>query len=138
MNEQHLNALTEQIIAAAIAVHGHFGPGLLESVYEDCMALELAHRGLRFEQQKRLPVQYRGRVVGDGFRIDLLVENAVLVEIKSVERFAPVHSAQVLSYLRLTGCKVGLLLNFYVKWFTHDGIKRHVLNFPDERAGSSR
>jgi len=101
-------------------------------VYEDCMAVELGERGLRFQQQLRLPVRYHGKTVGGGFRIDLIVEESVVVEMKCIERFEPVHSAQVLSYLRLTGCKVGLLLNFNVKWLTDQGVKRLVLDFPQD------
>src|SRR4051812_30341833 len=105
--KDRLNQLTREIISSAIQVHRELGPGLLESTYEDCLAFELADRGLEFEKQKALPLLYRGRRVGCGYRIDLLVDRAVIVEVKSVERFEPVHTAQVLSYLKLSGCKVG-------------------------------
>jgi GxxExxY protein len=126
-----LNALTEQIIAAAIAVHHELGPGMLESAYEACLTYELLERGLAVERQKPLPVTYRGQTLDCGYRIDLLVERAVVVEIKCVERFERVHSAQLLSYLRFSKCKVGLLINFNVKWLTKEGIKRVVNGFPE-------
>jgi GxxExxY protein len=129
--KDRLNGLTEQIISAAIAVHHELGPGMLESAYEACLTSELLDRGLPFERQKTLPLVYRGRVLDCGYRIDLLVESAVVVEVKSIERFERVHSAQLLSYLRLSGCKVGLLINFNVKWLVQDGIRRVVNGFPD-------
>jgi GxxExxY protein len=122
-------SITEAIIAAAIAVHRELGPGLLESAYETCLAFELADRGLSFEQQQALPLIYRGQKVGSGYRVDLLVERKVIVEVKSIERFEAVHVAQTLSYLRLSGCRVGLLLNFNVKWLADHGIKRLVHGF---------
>lgn len=129
--KEHLNGLTEQIISAAISVHHELGPGMLESAYEACLASELLDRGLLLERQKALPLVHRGRVLDCGYRIDLLVEGAVIVEVKSIERFERVHSAQLLSYLRLSGCKVGLLINFNVKWLVEDGIKRVVNGFPE-------
>jgi GxxExxY protein len=126
-----LNALTHGIISAAIAVHHELGPGLLESPYEACLAFELMDRGLLVERQKSLPLTYRGQILDCGYRIDLLVERLVIVEVKAVERVERVHSAQVLSYLRLSGCKVGLLINFNVKWLAEDGIKRIVNGFPE-------
>jgi len=126
-----LNGLTERIIAAAIAVHHELGPGMLESAYEACLAYELIDRGLAFERQKPLPLTYRGQRLDCGYRIDLLVENAVIVEVKSIERFDRVHGAQLVSYLRQTGCKVGLLINFNVKWLVRDGIMRKVNGFPE-------
>lgn len=130
MKEQ-LNALTEQIIAAAIAVHHELGPGMLESPCEACLAYELMDRGLLVERQKALPLIYRGQTLDCGYRIDLLVEKAVIVEVKCIERFERVHSAQLLSYLRLSGCKVGLLINFNVHWLVRGGIKRVVSGFPE-------
>jgi GxxExxY protein len=123
--EEKLNAITERIIAAAIAVHRALGPGLLESAYEACLAFELAKRGLEIERQKGLPITYRGVNVDCGYRIDLLVEGAVVVELKAVERLEPIHEAQLLSYLKLSGCKVGLLINFNVK-VLKDGLRRMV------------
>src|SRR6266571_4548421 len=126
-----LNALTQTIISAAIAVHHELGPGMLESAYEACLAFELMDRRFFVERQKALPLVYRGRSVDCGYRIDLLIERLVIVEVKSIERFDRVHAAQLLSYLRLSGCKVGLLLNFNVKWLVEDGIKRVINDFPD-------
>lgn len=118
--------LTGQIIGAAIEVHRHLGPGLLESVYEACLAYELAQAGLQVARQKELPVVYKGLRFDQGYRLDLLVEDTVVVELKTVERFTDVHEAQLLSYLKLSGCRVGLLMNFNVKMMK-DGIKRYVL-----------
>ncbi len=126
-----LNALTDRIIGAAIAVHKELGPGILESAYEACLMYELLDRGLHVERQKILPLVYRGRTLDCGYRLDLLVEERVVVEVKSVERLERVHGAQVLSYLRLSRCKVGLLINFNVKWLVEDGIQRKVNGFPE-------
>ena len=120
-----LNKITEIIIGAAMAVHRELGPGLLESAYEACLAYELPDRGLSVERQKALPVRYRGVNVDCGYRIDLLVEGKVVVELKAVERLEAIHQAQLLSYLKLSGCKVGLLINFNVK-VLKDGIRRLV------------
>jgi GxxExxY protein len=127
---ENLNRITESIIGAAIEVHRALGPGLLESAYEACLAFELAQRGLQVEQQKPLPVLYREVKLDCGYRLDLLVEEAVIVEVKAVDRLMPIHQAQLLSYLKLSGCKVGLLINFNVK-VLKDGIRRVVNNFPD-------
>jgi GxxExxY protein len=124
------NVITEQIIGAAIAVHRSLGPGLLESAYEACMVHELALRQLRVERQKALPVSYRGVKIDCAYRIDLLVEREVLVELKAVTRFEPIHVAQVISYLRLSGCRVGLLINFNVKQLAR-GIRRLVNELPE-------
>ena len=128
---ERLNALTEKIIAAAIAVHRELGPGMLESAYEACLTYELLERGLAVERQKALPVSYRGQILDCGYRIDLLVEKSVVIETKCVERFERVHSAQLLSYLGFSKCKVGLLINFNVKWLVKEGIKRVVSGFPE-------
>lgn len=120
-----LNELTKEIIGAAIEVHRHLGPGLLESAYETCLAYELQGLGLSFERQKALPLVYKEISLDQGYRIDLLVEGNVVVELKVVEKIAPVHIAQVLSYLRFSGCRVGLLLNFNVK-LLKDGIRRFI------------
>ena len=121
-----LNALTRQIIGAGIEVHRHLGPGLLETSYETCLAYELEQRGLAVERQKALPLTYKKIRLEQGFRIDLLVENTVVVELKAIDQLLPVHEAQMLSYLRFTGCKVGLLMNFNVK-LLKDGIHRFIL-----------
>jgi GxxExxY protein len=114
LNREELNKLTETIIAAAMEVHRTLGPGMLEFAYDNCLAFELADRGLRVERQRAMPLTYRGRTLDVGYRLDLLVEESVIVEVKAIELIQPVHSAQLLSYLRFTGCKVGLLINFNV------------------------
>ena len=133
--ERH-NRITERIIGAAIEVHRALGPGLLESAYEACLAFELVQRGLKVEQQKPLPVVYREVKLDCGYRLDLLVEETVIVEIKAVDSLAPIYQAQLLSYLRLSGYKVGLLINFNVK-VLKSGIRRVVNNFPDASARHS-
>jgi GxxExxY protein len=131
MNEKdRLNSITESIIGCAIAVHRELGPGLLESAYEDCLAFEIVQRGLKVERQKALPVVYKAVALDCGYRLDLLIENAVIVEIKTVDRLLPIHEAQLLSYLKLSGCKVGLLMNFNVT-LLKKGIRRFVYGFPD-------
>ena len=125
-----INNITDKIISAAIAVHRELGPGLLESAYEACLVYELVQRGLSIEQQKNLPVIYRDVRVDCGYRIDLFVEKQVIVELKAVEKLEPIHKAQLLSYLKLSGCKVGLLINFNVK-ILKDGIHR-IVNDLDE------
>lgn len=113
-------------------VHRALGPGLLESAYEACLAFELAQRGLKVEQQKPLPVVYREVRLECGYRLDLLIEGQVIVEIKSIDSLLPIHKAQLLSYLKLSGCHVGLLINFNVR-ILKDGIVRVVNNFPDSQ-----
>ena len=130
MREQ-LNSLTEQIIGAALSVHRELGPGMLEKAYERCLAFELADRGLHLERQKTLPLSYKGIRLNCGYRIDLLVEDLVVVEVKSIERLERVHSAQVLSYLRMLKRSVGLVINFNVQWLVRDGIRRIVNDFPE-------
>jgi GxxExxY protein len=127
MTRTEINRLTEMIIGAAIEVHRHLGPGLLESTYEACLYYELIKLGLRVERQKALPVIYKEVRLDQGYRIDLLVENTVIVELKVVEKISQVHEAQVLSYLKLSGCPAGLLLNFNVK-LLKQGIRRFVMN----------
>lgn len=122
-----VNKLTEKIIGAAIEVHRYLGPGLLESTYEACLVYELELLGLKVEQQKSLPVVYKGIQLEQGYRIDLLVEDTVVVELKVVEEVIAVHEAQILSYLKLSGCQVGLLLNFNVK-LLKDGIHRFAMS----------
>ena len=124
-----LNAITEQIIGAAMDVHRAIGPGLLESAYEACLAFELRERGHRVEQQKPLPVVYKQVKLDCGYRLDMVVNDLVIVEIKAVERLTSVHEAQLLSYLRLMNCRVGLLLNFHYTMLKH-GIRRIVNDFP--------
>ena len=119
-------ALTEKIIGAAIEVHKYWGPGLLESVYEKSMARELELRGIEYQQQVNLSLKYKGADVGDGLRLDLIVEGTVVIELKVVKGFEPIHEAQLLTYMKLTGCKVGLLINFN-KPTLKEGLKRFVL-----------
>jgi GxxExxY protein len=123
MSEERENEITESIIGGAIDVHRAFGPGLLESVYEECLAVELRLRGLRFERQRPVPLEYKGCRVGVELRLDLFVEDLVIVELKSVDRLLPIHEAQLLTYLRLTGRAIGLMINFNVP-LLKDGLRR--------------
>jgi GxxExxY protein len=125
-----INDLTRQIISGAMTVHKALGHGLLESTYEVCLASELAERGFRIERQKALPVQYKGKYLEAGYRIDLLVEQEVIVEVKSIESLSAIHEAQLLSYLKLSGCHLGLLINFNVK-LLKQGIRRLVHELPE-------
>lgn len=121
-----LNKLTERIIGCAIEVHRQLGPGLLEGTYEAALCIELQSAGVPFVRQPIFPVLYKGNVIGE-YRLDLIVSDTVVVEIKSVERFDPIFEAQVLTYLRVTGKRVGLLMNFNSR-LLRDGIKRYVLD----------
>jgi len=123
--KERLNRITEAIIGASIQVHRTLGPGLLESAYVACLAYELGKQGLFVEQQRAVPLVYEEVKLECGYRADLVVEKSVIVEVKSVESLAPIHEAQVLSYLRLSGCKVALLINFNVV-LLKDGIRRFV------------
>jgi GxxExxY protein len=127
---EKLNQITEAIIGAAIQVHKTLGPGLLESAYEACLAYELIQRGLKIERQKPLSVIYQSVNLDCGYRLDLLVEDSVIVELKSVDHLEPIHDAQLLSYLKLSGIKVGLLINFNVMQLKL-GIHRLVQGFPE-------
>jgi GxxExxY protein len=120
------NEITHEIIGAAIEVHRLLGPGLLESAYEECLAKELALRKLTVERQKPVPVVYKDVKLECGYRIDLLVENRVVVELKSIESLAAIHEAIILTYLRLSGRRLGLLINFNVN-VLKDGIKRYII-----------
>ena len=117
---------TEEIIGAAIEVHKFLGPGLMESAYLICMERELAIRNLQFEAEKPLPLEYKGVQLSSTYRLDLVVEKKVIVELKAVDILESIHEAQLLTYLRLSGCRVGLLINFNVP-ILKDGIKRMVL-----------
>jgi GxxExxY protein len=121
--------VTGLIIGASIEVHRHFRAGLLESTYEECLSLECAERNLKVERQKPQPVFYKGLKLSTGYRVDLIINELILVELKTVDKFHPIHTAQVLTYLSLTGLRVGLLLNFNTL-LMRDGIKRVVLS-PD-------
>ncbi len=121
-----LNELTHLIIGKAIEIHKTLGPGLLESTYQECLFYELKEAGLFVEKEKTLPLIYKEVKLEQGYRIDLLVENTVVIEIKCVEKLAPVHTAQVLTYMKLGKHKIGLLLNFHSR-VLKDGIKRYIL-----------
>ena len=127
MNENEINKITEIIIGAAIAVHRELGPGLLESAYEACLAYELTERGLIVERQKALPVKYKDVKLDCGYRIDLLVEKKIIIELKAVQKIEPIFESQLLSYLKLSSCTVGLLINFNAKMLKN-GIRRLVLD----------
>ena len=118
--------LTGKIIGCAIEVHKILGPGLLESAYEECLAFELSKEDLSVKRQKPVPVIYKTIKLECGYRIDILVENEVIVELKSIDAFAPVHTAQILTYMKFAEKKIGLLINFNVTKLV-DGIKRYVL-----------
>jgi GxxExxY protein len=135
MTNQQLDRISRKIIGAAINVHRALGPGLLESAYEACLVYELRQLGLRVEQQKPLPVAYRGVDLDCGYRLDLVVESAIIVEIKSVDELAPIHEAQFLSYLKLSGLSVGLLINFNVR-VLKQGLRRIVNHFPDSASSA--
>ncbi|MEO8194015.1 MAG: GxxExxY protein [Gemmatimonadales bacterium] len=115
--------LTERIIGAAIEVHRELGPGLLESNYEDCLEFELACAGHSVDRQQRIPVVYKGIALGSYYRPDVVVDGTVIVEVKAVEKLLGVHQAQIMTYLKVTGLRVGLILNFHTQ-FLRDGIKR--------------
>jgi GxxExxY protein len=123
--------LTEIVIGCAIEVHRALGPGLLESAYEICLCRELGLRGIHFERQVAIPVEFKGVKLDCGYRADLIVRGKILVEIKAVDQLAPIHDAQLLSYLKLSGLKVGLLINFNERMLTH-GVRRKVLGPPEE------
>ncbi|MCH8258744.1 MAG: GxxExxY protein [Planctomycetes bacterium] len=118
--------LTERIIGAAIEVHRALGPGLLESVYEECLADEFQHSGIQFTRQLELPIEYKGRRLDAGYRLDFLIDNTVVIELKAVEKIMPIHEAQLLTYLRLAKKRVGLLMNFNVPRL-RDGLLRRIL-----------
>ena len=122
---EELNKLTEGVIGAAIEVHRHLGPGLLESAYQAALAYELSQRGYKVEQQKPLPMLYKEIKLDAGYRLDLLINDKVVLEIKSSDKLSPIEDAQILSYLRLSGCKIGLLINFNVK-LLKNGIRRFI------------
>ncbi len=119
--------ISEKIIGAAIEVHKTLGPGLLESVYEDCLAIEMQHSGLLFERQKTIPVTYKGKPLEVGFRADFVVEGHLIVELKAVERLLPIHEAQLLTYLKVSGCALGLIVNFNTP-LLKEGIRRLALS----------
>jgi len=122
------NELTDRIIGAAIEVHRHLGPGLLEAVYEECLCYELSQMGLRFNRQVHLPINYKGIKFESAYKMDLVVEDAIVIEIKAIEELLPVHAAQLLTYLKSSNKRVGLLLNFNVP-ILKSGLKRIVNHY---------
>jgi len=125
MNRERLEAVGKQIVDAAYQVHKTLGPGLLESTYERCMVVELLERGLKVVRQVKLPIIYKGNKIDEGYRLDLLVENEIIIELKTVESLLPVHEAQLISYLKLSGKRLGYLINFNVD-LIGNGIQRKV------------
>jgi GxxExxY protein len=121
-----INKVTGEIIGAAIEAHKALGPGFLESAYEECLCHELTLRKINFRRQESLPVEYKGVKLDCGYRIDLIIEDLILIELKSIETLLPIHEAQILTYLKLTGLKIGLLINFNVAALRR-GIKRIIL-----------
>jgi GxxExxY protein len=137
--------LTETVIGSAIEVHRALGPGLLESVYRDCLLIELVDARLRVESECRVQLNYKGHVIGSRLKLDLLVENSLVVEVKAVEQIHPLHLAQVITYLKLTGCPTGLILNFNttslrsgVRRVVHPDryVRRHKVGEPPARDSS--
>ena len=135
VGREQLDRVSGQVLGASIAVHSALGPGLLESAYEACLVYELQRRGVTVERQKALPLRYKGLDVADaGYRVDLLVEDEVIVEVKAVDEVHPVHRAQLLTYLRLSRRRLGLLLNFNVTRLKDGGIQRLVNDIPEHPA----
>jgi len=126
-----LEAIATQVVDAALCVHRELGPGLLESAYEMALCRELSLRDLTFERQKAMPVSYKGTALDCGYRIDVLVEDAIVIELKAVEQLAPIHEAQLFTYLKLAGCHIGFLINFNTR-LLKNGLKRIVHNLPKE------
>ena len=127
----NMNQLSSKIIGAAIEVHKTLGPGLLESAYEECLCHELSIQGLLFEKQKPLSLDYKGKKLDCGYRLDIVVEKEVIIELKSCEKIEPIHKAQLLTYLKLSGLNLGLILNFNVP-LMRDGIVRIVNEFSEK------
>jgi len=128
---KNLNELTDAIIGAAMEVHRMLGPGLLESTYEMCLCRELSIRGIPFERQVPIPVEYKGVKLDCGYRADIVVDETILIEIKAVDSVLSIHDAQLLTYLKLGGWKIGLLINFNVELLKH-GLRRRVLGLSEE------
>jgi GxxExxY protein len=125
MNQEPTSALTEKIIGLAIRVHRAFGPGLLETIYNQCLCWELHHNGLAYEREVPFAVTYQGARLDKGFVADIVVENSVLLELKSVEHILPIHEAQTRTYLKLSGCRLALLMNFNTSMLK-DGLRRFI------------
>jgi GxxExxY protein len=137
MDKNEFDQITEKVIGAAIEVHRALGPGLLEGIYEECLCHELSLRNVSFKRQVVLPVQYKGISLDCGYRLDLLIEGKVVVEIKAIEKLLPIHKAQLLTYLKIGGWKGGLLLNFNVP-LLKSGIDRIVYGLEEPKNISSR
>jgi GxxExxY protein len=127
-----MNDITEKVIRACIEIHRTLGPGLLESAYEECLCYELSLAGLRFDRQKSLPVVYKNVKLDCGYRLDVVIEDQIILELKTVESLLPVHEAQLLTYLKLTGLTLGLLVNFNVPVLTQ-GLRRIVNKFDESK-----
>jgi GxxExxY protein len=127
-NQKDYNQLSSEIIACCIDVHRELGPGLLESVYEECLEFVLLERNIKTERQKEIPIHFKGRKLDKTFKLDLLIEDLIVLELKTVESILPVHEAQLVSYLKLSNKKLGLLVNFN-SHLLKDGIRRKVNNF---------
>lgn len=128
---RELNELTDAIIGAAMEIHRALGPGLLESTYEMCLCRELSIRGIAFERQVPIPVEYKGVKLDCGYRADIVVDRKILIEIKAIDSLLPIHDAQLLSYLKIGGWKIGLLINFNVE-LLKQGLRRRVLRLVEE------
>ncbi|REJ75227.1 MAG: GxxExxY protein [Acidobacteria bacterium] len=126
--QQNLNDVSRKVIGASIEVHKEIGPGLLESAYEECLSFELETQGLSIKRQVPLPITYKGKVLSCGYRMDILVENEIILELKTVKKIEELHKAQLLSYLRMSGRHLGLILNFHSAYMKQ-GIKRIVNKF---------
>ncbi|HEX3882689.1 MAG TPA: GxxExxY protein [Stellaceae bacterium] len=126
MSPAHETGLGERVIGSAIAVHRHLGPGLLESAYEECLCAELADAGIAFRRQVPLPIVYKSVRLDCGYRMDIVAENELIVEVKAIDRLLPIHDAQLLTYLRLSGLRAGLIMNFN-SILLKDGLRRIVL-----------
>ena len=123
---KNINDITYKIIGCAYEVHKILGPGLLESTYETCLCYELEKQGLKFEKQKELMINYKGTTLNNGYRIDILVEDSIVLELKSVENLLPIHTAQILTYLKLSEHNLGFLINFNVT-ILQNGIHRYII-----------
>lgn len=131
MERDQLEAIATQIVDAAIEVHRELGPGLLESAYEMALCRELSLRGIAFEHQKAMPVSYKGVSLDCGYRIDVMVEGQIVIELKVVDELIPIHDAQLFTYLKLSGCHLGFLINFNTRLLRH-GLKRVVYHLPED------
>ena len=130
MEREQLESIATQVVDAALSVHRELGPGLLESAYEMALSRELSLRGISFERQKPLPVQYKGVHLDCGYRVDVFVEGSIIIELKTVDEIAPIHEAQLFTYLKLADCHLGFLINFNTRLLKH-GLRRIVCKLPE-------